>query len=597
MGLLEGWFELDQDHTVAMLVLFETPAGFALFSVDDEKKISSVDDVTKAFATANSAKKLVKLKAFKKFEDTEEALAAASALIEGTTIDKGLKNFLKKNVGSEKLAVIDAKFGNLLKDTAKVACVFDDTIAELFRGIRTHLNDLVEGFDQAALKSMSVGLAHSLARYKLKFSPDKVDVMIIQAIGLLDDIMKERNTYSMRLREWFGWHFPELGKIVTDTVMYAKALKKMGRRSNAKDLNFGDILPEELENEVKAASIISMGTDISDTDVLNIGYLADQVITISEYCDQLNEYLKNRMNAIAPNLTVMVGELVGARLIAHAGSLINLAKQPASTVQILGAEKALFRALKTKKETPKYGLIYRASMVGQATTKNKGKISRVLAAKTALSVRVDALGESSEPTIAVNDLLKVQERLRRMEGGAPPTRLSGTGKSKANGTASYNQPRVATFNTSNDAVMAEVEPEKKKRKKKDEENVNGEPQQAEETKPEKKKKKEKAPEPEPEPEPEVEAAKPEKKKKKKEKAPEPEPEPEPEQEPPKAEKKKKKSEPEPEPEPEPAKSEKKKKKKEAEPQPEIESEPEEAESSKKRKTDDGAEEKKKKKKK
>ena len=89
----------------------------------------------------------------------------------------------------------------------------------------------------------------------------------------------------------------------------------------------------------------------------------------------------------------MVGELVAARLISHAGSLINLAKQPASTIQIFGAEKALFRALKTKHETPKYGLIYHASLVGQANPKLKGKISRSLASKCALCVRVDALSK------------------------------------------------------------------------------------------------------------------------------------------------------------------------------------------------------------
>ena len=90
-----------------------------------------------------------------------------------------------------------------------------------------------------------------------------------------------------------------------------------------------------------------------------------------------------------------MGELVGARLIAHAGSLLNLAKHPASTIQILGAEKALFRALKTKHDTPKYGLIYHASLIGQAAPKNKGKISRVLAAKTALAIRVDAMGDNT----------------------------------------------------------------------------------------------------------------------------------------------------------------------------------------------------------
>merc|ERR1719393_1036386 len=128
-------------------------------------------------------------------------------------------------------------------------------------------------------------------------------------------------------------------------------------------------MPEEVEAEMKEAPEISMGTEVSEEDVANIMMLTDQVIALSEYRAQLWEYLKNRMQAIAPNLSVMVGELVGARLIAHAGSLMNLAKQPASTVQILGAEKALFRALKAKHDTPKYGLIYHASLVGQAAPK------------------------------------------------------------------------------------------------------------------------------------------------------------------------------------------------------------------------------------
>ena len=130
---------------------------------------------------------------------------------------------------------------------------------------------------------------------------------------------------------------------------------------------------------MKKTAVISTGTDISDNDLKNIQDLAMQVLDLAAYRVQLNEYLQNRMHAIAPNLSVIVGETVGARLIAHAGSLMNLAKFPASTVQILGAEKALFRALKTRHETPKYGLIYHASLVGQAAQKHKGKISRVLA--------------------------------------------------------------------------------------------------------------------------------------------------------------------------------------------------------------------------
>lgn len=218
--------------------------------------------------------------------------------------------------------------------------------------------------------------------------------MVIQAVGLLDDLDKELNNYAMRLREWYGWHFPECGKIVQDNLTYAKMVKIIGMKTNTGSSDLSEILPEDLEQQVKEAAEISMGTEITDDDELNIRELCDQIISLTDYRQSLTEYLKARMMAIAPNLTIMVGELVAARLISHAGSLINLAKQPASTIQIFGAEKALFRALKTKHETPKYGLIYHASLVGQANPKLKGKISRSLASKCALCVRVDALSKT-----------------------------------------------------------------------------------------------------------------------------------------------------------------------------------------------------------
>merc|ERR1712179_687909 len=197
----------------------------------------------------------------------------------------------------------------------------------------------------------------------------------------------------------------------------------MGVRQNASKTDLSDILEEDVETEVKAAAEVSMGTEISQEDITNIKDLCDQVINIATYRTQLWDYLRNRMNAIAPNLTCMVGELVGARLIAHAGSLMSLAKHPASTVQILGAEKALFRALKTKHDTPKYGLIYHASLVGQAAPKHKGKISRVLAAKASLAIRVDALSDETtdqtDTTVGFEGRAKVEARLRQLEGGAP----------------------------------------------------------------------------------------------------------------------------------------------------------------------------------
>jgi nucleolar protein 58 len=143
---------------------------------------------------------------------------------------------------------------------------------------------------------MSLGLSHSLSRYKLKFSPDKVDTMIVQAIALLDDLDKELNIYAMRVKEWYGWHFPEMGRIIVDNLAYAKVVKLMGFRTNAQDLDMSAVLPEELEKELKDAAEISMGTEISQEDIENIHELCDQVISITEYRTQLYEYLKNRMN-------------------------------------------------------------------------------------------------------------------------------------------------------------------------------------------------------------------------------------------------------------------------------------------------------------
>ncbi|XP_066543667.1 nucleolar protein 58 [Amia ocellicauda] len=456
-----------------MLVLFETAAGYAIFKVLDEKKIQEVDSLWKEFETPEKANKIVKLKHFEKFQDTTEALAAATALVEGK-IGKSLKKVLKKVVAKEaheQLAISDAKLGGVIKDKLSLSCVHSPAVAELMRGIRKQMEGLITGLPPREMSAMALGLAHSLSRYKLKFSPDKVDTMIVQAISLLDDLDKELNNYIMRCREWYGWHFPELGKIITDNLAYCKSVRKIGVRTNVATTDLSEFLPEEVEAEVKTAAEISMGTEVSEEDISNIMHLCDQVIEISEYRTQLYDYLKNRMMAIAPNLTIMVGELVGARLISHAGSLLNLAKHPASTVQILGAEKALFRALKTKRDTPKYGLIYHASLVGQTTPKNKGKISRMLAAKAALAIRYDALGDDTNTEMGTENRAKLEARLRHIEDKGI-RRISGTGKALAKAEKYQHKSDVKVYDPSGDSTLPSVS---KKRKFEEEEEEEEQP--------------------------------------------------------------------------------------------------------------------------
>ncbi|KUI53360.1 Nucleolar protein 58 [Cytospora mali] len=412
-----------------LFVLSETSAGYALFKAKD-KKLLDDSDIGTRLQSAEKINNELKLKEIVKWDSAAAGLEEVAGLVEGKVTPMLMT--LLESIKDEKkisLAVSDAKLGSAINKLPQfnITPVADSSTTELYRNIRAHLTDLIPGLQSENLRSLALGLSHSLSRHKLRFSPDKVDVMIVQAISLLDDLDKELNTYAMRVKEWYGWHFPELGKILNDNLAYARVILAVGMRTNTATTDLSDTLPEEIETAVKAAAEVSMGTEISEEDLENITMLADHVVRYTEVRQQLSSYLETRMKAIAPNLAELVGTLVGARLIAHAGSLMSLAKSAGSTIQILGAEKALFRALKTKHATPKYGLIYHSSLVGQATGKNKGKIARQLAAKTALGVRADALSEwvdedgndvdeDERSALGVAARAKVENNLRRLEG-------------------------------------------------------------------------------------------------------------------------------------------------------------------------------------
>ncbi|PLW46673.1 hypothetical protein PCASD_03721, partial [Puccinia coronata f. sp. avenae] len=425
---------------------------FCLFKVTDNGSLLTDGNLYKKFESPTSASNLVKLKSIHRFKSTADAVEDLSAIGDGGVEGKKSK---------ETLAVVDPKLGGVITKKLGFNVLSDSTTTDLFRGIRSQLAPLLGDYnvDESDLNTMNLGLSHSLSRFKLKYSTDKVDTMIVQAIALLDDLDKEVNIYAMRVKEWYGWHFPEMAKIITDNLAYAKIVKAMGLRTNYSKTDFSEILPEELEGTLKAAAAISMGTEISESDLLHIQSLASQVISLMQYRTELFEYLRNRMSAIAPNLTAILGELVGARLIAHSGSLINLAKAPASTIQILGAEKALFRALKTKHDTPKYGLIFHSSLVGSAPGKLKGKMARMTAAKAALSIRHDALADadtkSSEeaPLIGMEARVKLESRLRRLEQSIGIQSVRKSAASQDHQKPFFKRPDPGSYNPAADSVM------------------------------------------------------------------------------------------------------------------------------------------------
>ncbi|XP_017796228.1 PREDICTED: nucleolar protein 56 [Habropoda laboriosa] len=413
-----------------LYVLFEHAAGYAVFFVREFEEVGMLLPQVEASVTDLSRfNAVVKLIGFSPFKTALAALESINNISEGI-VPEDLQLFLDSCIPKARkkdkivLGVADPKLGASISETLDIKCDHTGAIPEIIRGIRFHFHNLVKGFTAKSSGVAQLGLGHSYSRAKVKFNVNRVDNMIIQSIALLDQLDKDVNTFSMRIREWYSYHFPELVKIVPENYMYAKVAQLIKNRKELTDEKL-----EALENVVmdsaKARAIIdasksSMGMDISPVDLLNIEMFAARVIALADYRKQLAEYLKSKMAGVAPNLATLIGDQVGARLIAHAGSLTNLAKYPASTVQILGAEKALFRALKTKGNTPKYGLLFHSTFIGRAGTKNKGRISRYLANKCSIASRIDCFTDI--PTNVFGEKLRqqVEDRLKFYETGEIP---------------------------------------------------------------------------------------------------------------------------------------------------------------------------------
>jgi len=217
-------------------------------------------------------------------------------------------------------------------------------------------------------------------------------------------------------------------------VTYCKLALAIGNKSSLTDDKLHDVAAMVDEDGEKAQAIIdaakvSMGQDITDGDLAMVKSFATSVTNMAAYRRSLSQSLDKKMGDVAPNLQCILGTPVAARLISHAGSLTNLAKYPASTLQILGAEKALFRALKTKGNTPKYGLIYQSSFIGRSGARYKGRISRYLANKCSIASRIDNFSE--HPSSHFGEVLRQQleDRLEFYATGKKPTKNADAMKS------------------------------------------------------------------------------------------------------------------------------------------------------------------------
>lgn len=308
----------------------------------------------------------------------------------------------------------------------------DDNTKEIFRAIRTHLRkflaDNLEEEDELRGQQVSqanLGLGHALARKNIKFDEKRQDKGIINSYSLLEQMEKNLNTFAMRVKEWYAWHFPELTRLLTDNETYVRFVMTVGHRDNLAELDEGEledlIGDADLALQIKERVKTSMGNDLVEIDEANLKAFAEYTAQHYQFKKDLQSYLRGVMEGVAPNLTELLGETVGAKILTQAGGLTNLAKLPASTIQILGAEKALFRALKTKSATPKYGHLYNSTFIGKAKTTDKGKVSRCLANKCALASRLDHF--LIKPSNKFGEIFKRQVQ-ERVDGVKPTPELA-----------------------------------------------------------------------------------------------------------------------------------------------------------------------------
>ena len=208
------------------------------------------------------------------------------------------------------------------------------------------------------------------------------DELIIQATKSLDEADLAINLLSKRLREWFEWHNPEFSRSIGSHEKFAELVL------------VGDFPPS------------AMGAEFDDTSLSAVKALATQIVSVSQYKEQTREYIQKQMEIHTPNFLAIGGVAIAAKILAASGRVSHLAKLPSSTIQLLGAEKALFRHLRSGASPPKYGLLFQHSLVQNAPNSERGKIARSLANAMSIAIRKDYYGDATLDEALVTQLLK-----------------------------------------------------------------------------------------------------------------------------------------------------------------------------------------------
>jgi nucleolar protein 56 len=230
--------------------------------------------------------------------------------------------------------------------------------------------------DQTEFNQLLTSFNIELAKVEIKKAVTR-DNFVIQANGAIEEIDKNVNILSERLREWYGLHFPEMDRVVGNHEKYAKLVEKFGLRNNIDD------------SELNVVKEKSMGAEMNEDDVKIIQNFASRIIELYRLRLDLSKYIEKNLKEIAPNFTEIATPMLAAKLIAKAGGMDKIAKMASSTIQLIGAERALFRYLHGKGKSPKFGILFNHPLIQNVPEKMKGKVARLLASKLSIAAKMD----------------------------------------------------------------------------------------------------------------------------------------------------------------------------------------------------------------
>jgi len=312
---------------------------------------------------------------------------------EASSLHEKVLDKLSKTEGIEKVIVEDERLAKIVASKGlDVEIEPGNTIARAFR---ENVVDYAVKYGFASSPEEYYSKIHEvsvvLTRRKVRKAVEKRDLLAAQGVRAIDDIDRTVNLFVARLREWYSLHFPELDDLIREHEDYARLVYELGLRENFTKENLIKLgFSEGKARRIEEAAKKSMGADITDFDVKTMQTLAGIILKLYRLRADIAQYIGEVMREVAPNITALVGPLLGARLISLAGGLDELARLPASTIQVLGAEKALFRALRTGGRPPKHGVIFQFPEIHRSPRWQRGKIARALAGKLAIAARVDA---------------------------------------------------------------------------------------------------------------------------------------------------------------------------------------------------------------